>query len=185
MIHPFLKATPKINKTAFVVRSAEIIGDVTIGEECSVWFNSTIRGDVNFIVIGNRTNVQDNVCIHVTNQTAPTIIGDDVTIGHGAVIHGCTIKSRVLVGINSTILDNAVIQNDVMIGAGSLVPPGKVLESGFLYFGSPVKKVRKLTEEEVEFLKKSANNYIRYSRAYTGKDVYDKNPFYDKTKPQK
>lgn len=184
MIHEFLNAKPKIDKTTFVVQSAEIIGDVTIGEECSIWFNSTIRGDVNYITIGNRTNVQDNVCIHVTNQTNPTVIGNEVTIGHGAVIHGCTIHNRVLVGINSTILDNAVIQDNVMIGAGSLVPPGKTLESGYLYLGSPARKARKLTEKEIEFLKTSADNYVKYSRAYTGKDVYDKNPFYNKTKQQ-
>lgn len=178
MIHEFLGKTPVIHSTALTVTSADIIGDVSIGEESSVWFNVTIRGDVNKITIGNRSNVQDNVCIHVMNQTGPTIIGDEVTIGHGAVIHGCTINDRVLVGINATILDKAEIQSDVIVAAGTLVPPNKTLESGYLYMGSPAKAVRKLSAEELLSIKKYSQNYVKYSRAYQGKDRYDKNPFY-------
>ena len=178
MILEFLGKFPSIHKSAHIVDSADIIGDVMIGEESSVWFNVTIRGDVNKIRIGDRSNVQDNVCIHVMNQTGPTIIGDEVTIGHGAVVHGCTIKDRVLVGINATILDKAVIESDVIVAAGTLVPPGKVLESGYLYMGSPAKAARKLSDEEIASIKKYSQNYIKYSRVYQGKDKYETNPFY-------
>ena len=178
MIKEFLGKTPNIHPSAYVAESADIIGDVTMGEESSAWFNVTIRGDVNKITIGDRSNVQDNVCIHVMNQTGPTHIGNEVTIGHGAVIHGCTIKDRVLIGINATVLDKAVIESDVIIAAGTLVPPNKTLESGYLYMGSPAKAARKLSEEEVASIKKYSENYVKYSRAYQGKDKYDVNPFY-------
>lgn len=180
MIYEFLKSSPQFDETAFVAPSADIIGDVTLGNESSVWFNVTIRGDVNYIQIGDRSNVQDNVCIHVMNQTGPTIIGNEVTIGHGAVVHGCTIKDRVLIGINATILDEVVVESDVIVAAGTLVPPGKTLESGFMYMGSPAKKARKLTDEELASIPKYATNYVKYSRAYQQKDQYDKNPFYSK-----
>lgn len=178
MVKDFLGKSPQIHPTAYVVESAEIIGDVTMGEESSAWYNVTIRGDVNWIKIGDRSNVQDNVCIHVMNQTGPTFIGNEVTIGHGAVIHGCTIHDRVLVGINATVLDKAVIESDVIIAAGSLVPPGKTLESGYLYMGSPAKSARKLSKEEIESIRKYSQNYVKYSRAYSGKDHYQNNPFY-------
>jgi carbonic anhydrase/acetyltransferase-like protein (isoleucine patch superfamily) len=180
MIYEFLKSSPQFDETAFVAPSADIIGDVTLGKECSVWFNATIRGDVNYIQIGDQSNIQDNVCIHVMNQTGPTVIGEKVTVGHGAVVHGCTIKDRVLVGINATILDEVVIESDVIIAAGSLVPPGKTLESGYMYMGSPAQKTRELTKEEIASIPKYASNYIKYSRAYQQKDAYDKNPFYSK-----
>lgn len=179
MIHSFLGASPNIHETAFIAGSAEIIGDVTMGAESSAWFNVTIRGDVNWIKIGDRSNVQDNVCIHVMNQTGPTLIGNDVTIGHGAVVHGCTIHDRVLVGMNATILDKAIVESDVIIAAGTLVPPNKKLESGYLYMGSPAKAVRALSEQEIASIKNYATNYIKYSRAYSGKDSYTKNPFYE------
>ncbi|MDR9419803.1 gamma carbonic anhydrase family protein [Gracilimonas sp.] len=180
MVYEFLKRTPQFDETVFVAPSADIIGDVSLGKESSVWFNVTIRGDVNFIEIGERSNVQDNVCIHVMNQTGPTVIGNEVTIGHGAVVHGCTIKDRVLVGINTTILDEVVIEPDVIVAAGTLVPPGKTLESGYMYMGSPAKKARKLTDEELASIPKYAANYVKYSRAYQQKDQYDENPFYTK-----
>lgn len=180
MIYEFLKRSPQFDDTVFVAPSADIIGDVTLGKECSVWFNVTIRGDVNYIEIGDQSNIQDNVCIHVMNQTGPTVIGEKVTIGHGAIVHGCTINDRVLVGMNVTILDEAVIESDVIIAAGSLVPPGKTLESGYMYMGSPAKQTRKLTEEEIASIPKYASNYVKYSRAYQQKDQYDENPFYSK-----
>ena len=152
--------------------------EVILGVESSVWFNVTIRGDVNRVKIGNRSNIQDNVCIHVMNQTGPTLIGNEVTIGHGAVIHGCTIYDRVLIGINATVLDKAIIESDVIVAAGTLVPPNKILESGYLYMGSPAKQVRKLSQLEIESIKKYSQNYVKYSRAYMGKDTYKKNPFY-------
>ena len=179
MIHEFLGKKPTIHPTAFVVESAEIIGDVTIGEESSAWYNVTIRGDVNLIAIGDRSNVQDNVCIHVMNQTGPTLIGNEVTIGHGAVIHGCTIHDRVLIGINATVLDKVIVKSDVIIAAGALVPPNKTLESGYLYMGAPAKAARKLSDVEIASIRKYSQNYVKYSRAYAGKDIYETNPFYN------
>ncbi|MTI87757.1 MAG: gamma carbonic anhydrase family protein [Balneolaceae bacterium] len=178
MIYEFLKRSPQFDETVFVAPSADIIGDVTLGTESSVWFNVTIRGDVNYIEIGDRSNVQDNTCIHVMNQTGPTVIGNEVTIGHNAMIHGCTINDRVLVGIHATVLDEAVIEPDVIVAAGTLVPPGKTLESGYMYMGSPAKKMRKLTEEEIASIPDYAGNYIKYARAYKQTDTYDENPFY-------
>ncbi len=178
MIYEFLKKSPKFDDTVFVAPSADLIGDVTLGSESSVWFNVTIRGDVNWIKIGDRSNVQDNSSIHVMNETGPTKIGDDVTIGHNAMIHGCTIHDRVLVGIHATILDEVVVPSDVIIAAGTLVPPGKELESGYMYMGSPAKKARKLTQEEIDSIPKYAENYVKYQRAYRQVDKYDKNPFY-------
>lgn len=179
MIYEFLDKAPQYDDTVFVAPSADIIGDVKLGKESSVWFNATIRGDVNWIEIGARTSVQDNSCIHVMNQTGPTKIGEDVTIGHNAMVHGCTIHDRVLIGIHATVLDEAVIESDVIVAAGSLVPPRKRLESGYMYMGSPAKKVRKLTDEEIASIKEHAGGYVKYGRAYMQKDTYQTNPFYD------
>lgn len=179
MIYEFLNKAPSFDDTVFIAPSADIIGDVTIGSESSVWFNVTIRGDVNKITIGDRTNVQDNCSIHVMNRDGPTLIGNDVTIGHNAMIHGCTIHDRVLVGIHATVLDKSIIESDVIIAAGSLVPPGKRLESGYLYMGSPVQQIRKLSEEEIGSIGTFASNYVKYQRTYRRVDQYDKNPFYD------
>lgn len=178
MVYQFLKKSPQFDESVFVAPSADIIGDVTIGENSSIWFNSTIRGDVNWIEIGERTNIQDNASIHVMNQTGPTKIGSDVTIGHNAMVHGCTIHDRVLIGIHATILDEAVIHSDVIVAAGTLVPPGKVLESGYMYMGSPAKQHRKLTDEEIHSIRESAENYVKYQRTYRQVDSYETNPFY-------
>lgn len=179
MIYEFLDRKPDYPESVFVAPSADIIGDVTLGNESSVWFNTTIRGDVNWIEIGERSNIQDNTCIHVMNQTGPTKIGSEVTIGHNAMVHGCTIRNRVLIGIHATVLDEAIIEPDVIVAAGSLVPPGKRLESGYMYMGSPVKQTRKLTDDEVTSIKKHADNYVKYARAYMQKDTYETNPFYN------
>lgn len=178
MVYEFLGKSPQFDDSVFVAPSADIIGDVKLGKESSVWFNVTIRGDVNWIEIGDRSNIQDNTCIHVMHQTGPTQIGSEVTVGHNAMIHGCTIHDRVLVGIQSTVLDEVIIESDVILAAGSLVPPGKRLESGYLYMGSPAKKSRKLTDEEIATIPKYSENYVKYSRAYQQKDTYDENPFY-------
>jgi carbonic anhydrase/acetyltransferase-like protein (isoleucine patch superfamily) len=178
MIYEFLGRKPQFDDTVFVAPSADIVGDVRIGQEGSIWFNTTIRGDVNWIVIGSRTNIQDNTCIHVMNQTGPTKIGDEVTVGHSAMIHGCTIQDRALIGIQATILDKAVIESDCIVAAGSLVPPGKTMPSGYLCMGTPAKPVRKLTSEELDSIKEHADNYVKYARAYQQKDTYEENPFY-------
>ncbi|MEX0648392.1 MAG: gamma carbonic anhydrase family protein [Balneolaceae bacterium] len=180
MIYEFLKKAPQFDDSVFVAPSADIIGEVKIGSESSIWFNVTIRGDVNWIEIGKRTNIQDNTSVHVMNQTGPTDIGSDVTVGHNAMIHGCTIGDRVLVGIHATILDKAVVKSDVIIAAGSLVPPGKTLESGYLYMGSPARQVRKLTHEEIASIPQNAQNYVKYQRAYRQVDTYETNPFYSR-----
>lgn len=179
MIYEFLDIEPDFDESVFVAPSADVIGDVKFGPESSAWFNTTIRGDVNRIRIGSRTNIQDNTSIHVMNQTGPTHIGDNVTIGHNAMIHGCTIRNRVLIGIHATVLDKAVVEPDVIVAAGSLVPPGKNLESGFMYMGSPAEQARTLTDEELASIGEHADNYVAYARTYLQKDTYDTNPFYD------
>lgn len=163
---------PTISSNAYIDSSSVLIGDITIGEDSSVWPLVVARGDVNHILIGERTNIQDGSVLHVTHKNienpkgAPLIIGNDVTIGHKVMLHGCIIEDRVLVGMGSIILDNVHIETDVMIGAGSLVPPNKRLASGYLYIGSPVKQVRPLSIEEIASLKKSAMNYVSFKNDY-------------------
>lgn len=182
MVYEFLGKQPQFDDSCFIAPSADLIGDVTLGSETSIWFNTTLRGDVNWIEIGKRSNVQDNCCVHVTTQTAPTKIGNEVTIGHSAVIHGCTIQDTVLVGMQVLIMDNAVIESETIIGAGSLVPQGKVMPSGYLWLGRPAKPVRELTDEERKSLKTYSSNYVKYARAYQQKDTYSENPFYTSQK---
>lgn len=171
-IRPYLETHPKIDATCYIDEMSVVIGDVILAENVSVWPFAVIRGDVNHIRIGKNSNVQDHSMLHVSHKKAdkpegsPLIIGDDVTIGHHVKLHGCTIGNRVLVGIGTIILDDVVVEDDVMIGAGSLVPPNKRLESGYLYVGSPVKQVRKLTEKELAFLPYSAQNYVKVSGNY-------------------
>ncbi len=167
---------PKIGSNCYIDSSCVLMGDIQIGDESSVWPLVAARGDVNRIRIGQRSNVQDGSALHVTHKNPtnpegyPLLIGDDVTIGHKAVLHGCTIGDRVLVGMGAIVLDGAVIEDDVMVGAGSLVPPNKRLESGYLYIGSPVHKKRPLTEAEVAYLKKSADNYVEWKNDYLSEE---------------
>ena len=171
-IRPYLNSTPQLSNNCYIDDMAVVIGDVILAENVSVWPFAVIRGDVNHIRIGKNSNVQDHAMLHVSHKKAdkpngsPLIIGEDVTIGHHVTLHGCTIGNRVLIGINSIVLDDVIIPDDVMIGAGTLVPPGKVLESGYLYVGSPAKKVRPLTEQELAFLPYSAQNYVKVSGHY-------------------
>lgn len=171
-IRPFLDTKPEIDQSCYIDPMAVIIGDVVLAENVSVWPFAVIRGDVNSIRIGKNSNVQDHAMLHVSHKKAdkpngsPLIIGEDVTIGHHVTLHGCTIGNRVLIGINSIILDDVIIPDDVMIGAGTLVPPNKILESGYLYVGSPAKKARPLTEKELAFLPYSAQNYVKVSSYY-------------------
>lgn len=168
----YLDATPTLGARTYAHASCQIIGDVTIGEDCSIWCNTVLRGDVNRIVIGRGSNVQDLTMGHVSHKTpgkpggSPLLIGDYVTVGHSAILHGCTIGNECLIGMGSIILDDAVIPDHVMIGAGSLVSPGKMLESGMLYVGQPVKAVRALTPEEIAYLKYSAEHYIQVKNNY-------------------
>ncbi|MBI5344169.1 MAG: gamma carbonic anhydrase family protein [Deltaproteobacteria bacterium] len=163
---PYKGISPKLHETVFAVESAQIIGDVEIGEYSSVWFNAVIRGDVNYIRIGKRTNVQDNCSLHVTKDTYPLTIGDDITIGHGVVLHGCTVKDRCLIGMGAVVLDNAVIGEDCIVGAGALVTEGTDVPPGSLILGMPAKVVRSLRPDEVLRIAGSAKNYIGYSENY-------------------
>ena len=179
MIKPFLGVWPQFDDSVFLADSADVIGDVALGAESSVWFNVTMRGDVHRIRIGCRSNVQDNSVVHVTHGTAPTTIGDDVTIGHGAIVHGCTIRDRVLVGMGAIILDHADVGSDSIIGAGALVTSRTIVPPRSMVLGSPARVVRVLTDEEVVTVKQFASNYVRYSRIYLGVEVPDGNPYYD------
>ncbi len=179
MIRPFLGASPAFDDTNYVAETAVIIGDVTLGSQSSVWHNVTIRGDVHRIVIGARSNVQDNSVVHVTHGSAPTHIGDDVTIGHGAIVHGCTIHDRVLVGMGAIVLDHADIGSDSIIGAGALVTSRTVVPPRSMVLGSPARVIRELTEEEVATVLSFASNYVAYSRIYLGVDTPTSNPYYE------
>lgn len=166
MIVPFLGQWPKIHETTFLAPSVDIIGDVEIGERCSVWFQVVIRGDVNRVKIGNRTNIQDHSMLHVTRKVSPLTIGDDVTIGHRATIHGCRVGNRILIGMGAILLDDCEIGDDCIVGAGALVTKGSQIPSGSLVMGAPAKVVRPLKPEEIAFLKKSAENYVDDARIY-------------------
>lgn len=166
MIIAYKGVVPKIHQSAFIEDSARIIGDVVIGEHSSVWFNAVVRGDVNFIRIGSRTNVQDNCTLHVTKDLYPLILGDDITVGHGVTLHACTVKDRCLIGMGAIIIDNAVIGEDSIVGAGALVTENLVVPPRSLVLGLPAKVVRQLRDDEVERIKRSALNYIEYSRDY-------------------
>jgi gamma-carbonic anhydrase len=166
MIRPFRGILPTITSSSFIEDTAVVIGDVVIESESSVWFNSVVRGDVHYIRIGHRTNIQDLSLLHVTHDTHPLVIGDDVTVGHHVVLHGCTIHNRVLIGMGSIVMDGAIIEEDCIIGAGSLVTEGTVIPSHSLALGSPARVKRPLNEQEVAWLKESASNYVRYARQY-------------------
>lgn len=164
--------TPTLGKRVYVDPMAAVIGDVQLGDDCSVWPHTVIRGDMHKIRIGARCSIQDGSVLHITHASAyepegfPLILGDDVTVGHRAVLHGCTIGNRVLVGIGAIVMDGVVVEDEVVIAAGSLVPPGKKLASGFLYVGSPAKQARALTEKEKSFFTYSANNYSKLKEKY-------------------
>jgi carbonic anhydrase/acetyltransferase-like protein (isoleucine patch superfamily) len=157
---------PRVAASAWLAPGCVVVGDVEIGEDSSVWFQSVIRGDVNLIRIGARTNVQDHSVVHVTSRTHPTTLGDDITIGHRAVLHGCTVKDRSLVGIGAIVLDGAVVGPDAMVGAGALVPPGMVVPPGTLVLGAPAKVKRDLTPEEIASFLDSAARYAGYAARY-------------------
>ncbi|MGK5082132.1 gamma carbonic anhydrase family protein [Bdellovibrionota bacterium FG-1] len=176
MILPHHGRWPKIHETAFVAPSADLIGEVEVGERSSVWFQVVIRGDVNSIKIGNRTNIQDQTILHVTRpkqaddqgQGSPLVIGDDVTVGHRVTLHGCRVGNRVLLGMGAIVLDDAIIGDDCIVGAGALVTKGMVVPAGSLVMGVPAKVTRLLRPEELKFLPKSAANYVRDASEYQG-----------------
>ena len=161
----FNGVAPSINENAYVSESVDIIGDVKVEENVSIWFGARLRADMNKIVIGANSNIQENAVVHVDIES-PVIIGENVTIGHSAIIHGCNISNNVLVGMGSIILNNAKIGKNTIIGAGSLVTQGKSFPEGVLILGNPAKVVRELTDDEIKSIKKSADNYVNLSKRY-------------------
>lgn len=153
----------------WIAENATIVGDVVMGDECSIWFNAVIRGDVNSIRIGNRTNIQDGAVIHCTYERAATTIGNNVSIGHNAIVHGCTVHDNALVGMGSIVMDNAVVQENCIVAAGAIVLENTVCESGWIYAGIPARKVKQLSPEQIEGLAKTAKNYVMYSGWFSGR----------------
>jgi carbonic anhydrase/acetyltransferase-like protein (isoleucine patch superfamily) len=154
---------PTIGDQCFLADNAVIVGDVILGDQCSVWWSAVIRGDVNAIRIGNRVNIQDGAVIHCTYEKSQTIIGDDVSIGHNAIVHGCSIENEVLIGMGAIIMDLAVVQSHVIVAAGAVVLENTILESGWIYGGTPARKLKELDDETKQFyIKRTAENYIRY-----------------------
>ena len=171
-LSPYLDTFPVLGESIYLHDSAQVIGDVQIGRDSSVWCNTVLRGDVNRIVIGEGSNIQDLTMGHVAHRNpekpdgSPLLIGDYVTIGHSVILHGCTIGDQCLIGMGSIVMDDAVIENQVILGAGSLVSPGKTLQGGHLYVGRPAVQVRPLTPEEIAYLRYSAEHYIRVKNNY-------------------
>ncbi len=156
--------TPLFGKNIYLADNATIIGDVIMGEDCSVWFQTVIRGDVNAIRIGNRVNIQDGAVIHCTYEKAMTTIGDDVSIGHRAIVHGCTIHDRALIGMGAIVMDNAVVPSGCLVAAGAVILENSILESGAIYAGVPAKKVKELSKEQFDFfISRTAKNYMMYA----------------------
>lgn len=153
----------------FIAKSADVMGDVSLADDVSIWYNVTIRGDVEKIVIGKASNVQDGTVIHVTKDKYPTILGDYVTIGHNATLHGCTIEDNVLIGLGAVVLDNSVIGTNSIVAAGSLVAPGKKFPPNSMIMGSPAKAVRELSEEEIAGIRDYADRYVMYKNIYLDK----------------
>ncbi|MBI2730752.1 MAG: gamma carbonic anhydrase family protein [Sphingobacteriales bacterium] len=155
---------PKMGNNCYVAPNATIVGDVTMGDDCSVWFNTVIRGDVNFIRIGNKVNVQDGACIHCTYQKCGTEIGNNVSIGHNAIVHGCTLHDNVLVGMGAIVMDSAIVHSNTIIAAGAVVLEGTICESGSIYAGVPAKKVKDISSELIHGeIDRIANNYVKYA----------------------
>ncbi|MEW5789669.1 MAG: gamma carbonic anhydrase family protein [Pseudomonadota bacterium] len=174
-IESYRDQRPRLGRDVFVHPAATVVGDVELGDEASIWPGVVVRGDVNFIRIGARSNIQDSSVLHVTHRSqrdplgAPLIIGRDVTVGHMVILHGCTIGDECLVGMGSLVMDKAVLEPRVLLGAGSLVPEGKVLQSGWLYLGRPAKQVRPLTPEELDYFAYHAANYAKLAAEYAAR----------------
>lgn len=167
LIIPLNDKTPIIGNNSFIAENATIVGDVVMGDGCSVWFGAVIRGDVHYIKIGDNVNIQDNAVIHATYQKSPTNIGNNVSIAHGAIVHGCTIHDNVLIGMNAVVLDDAIVESNSIIAAGAVVTKGTVVQSGSVYAGSPAKKIKDISPELLKGeIERIANNYHMYSGWY-------------------
>lgn len=163
LILPVKEIEPKFGDNCFLAANATITGDVEMGDECSIWFTAVVRGDVNSIRIGNRTNIQDGAVIHCTYEKAATTIGNNVSVGHRAIVHGCTIEDNVLIGMGAIVMDHAIIREGCIIAAGAVVLENTICEEGYLYAGIPAKKIKKVSEEQIGNMKKTAGNYVMYS----------------------
>src|SRR5688572_7325317 len=168
MIRTFQGIKPTVPRSCFIEETGVVIGDVVMGEHCSIWFHAVVRGDVHSIRIGDRTNVQDLSILHVTHDTHSLVIGNEVTIGHGVILHGCTIKDRVLIGMGAIVMDGAVIGEDSVVGAGALVVEGMIVPPKSLILGSPGRVRRAVSEAELSWIKESAANYVKYAGQYLG-----------------
>ena len=167
IIKPVNGISPQIPDDCYIAENATIVGDVQMGNQCSIWFNTVIRGDVHYIKIGNKVNVQDGVVIHATYKTSPTNIGSNVSIGHNAIVHGCTIQDNVLIGMGSIVMDNCIIESNSIIAAGAVVTKNTRVEAGSIYAGIPAKKVKDISEELIsDEIDRIANNYVKYSKWY-------------------
>lgn len=156
--------SPSIPEDCFVAENATVVGDVTLGESCSIWFNAVVRGDVHFIKIGNKVNIQDGAVIHCTYQKHPTVIGDNVSIGHNAIVHGCTVHDNVLIGMGAIVMDNCVINSNSIVAAGAVVTQNTIVESGAIYAGVPAKKVKDIDQSDFAGeIARISNNYVMYS----------------------
>ena len=171
-LRPYNGITPKLGQRVYIDPAATVIGDVTLGDDVSVWPGAVIRGDMHWIKVGHRTNVQDNAVLHITHASDynpdgfPLTIGDDVVIGHRAILHGCTLGDRILVGNGAIVNDGAVVHDEAIIGAGCMVPPGKVLESGYVYVGNPARPLRPTSEDERKFFRYSPAHYVELKDEY-------------------
>ncbi|MDT0621041.1 gamma carbonic anhydrase family protein [Croceitalea vernalis] len=164
IIYPVNGKSPQIGKDCFIAENATIVGEVEMGDECSVWFNAVIRGDVHFIKMGNKVNIQDGAVIHCTYKKSPTTIGDNVSIGHNAIVHGCTIKSNVLIGMGAIVMDDCVVESNSIIAAGAVVTKGTRVPSGTIFAGMPAKKLKNISPElSTGEIDRIAKNYVKYS----------------------
>ena len=164
VILPVENKFPQFGKNCFIAPNATVVGDVVMGDDCSLWFNAVVRGDVNFISIGNKVNIQDGACIHCTYQKTGTTIGNNVSIGHNAIVHGCVVHDNVLIGMGAIIMDNAVVHSNTIIAAGAVVLEGTVCEEASIYAGVPAKKIKDISKELISGeIDRIANNYVRYA----------------------
>ncbi|QOW10662.1 gamma carbonic anhydrase family protein [Kaistella flava (ex Peng et al. 2021)] len=167
LVKELLGKTPQIGNDTFLAETATIIGDVTMGENCSIWYNAVIRGDVNYIKMGDKVNVQDNVMLHCTYEKFPLVIGDNVSIGHNAIVHGCTIHDNVLIGMGAIVMDDCLVESNSIVGAGSVVTQGTHIKSGEVWAGAPARKIKDMSTELLEGeVNRIANNYVKYSSWY-------------------
>ena len=167
LILPVRGIHPQFGENCFLADNATVVGEVVMGNNCSVWFNAVVRGDVHSITIGNNTNIQDGAVIHCTYKKARVVIGNNVSIAHNAEVHGCTIHNNVLIGMNAVVMDNAVVQSGAIVAAGAVVLANTIVEGGFIYAGTPAKKVKPVEGELKDIFERTAGNYIRYSKWFT------------------